>query len=162
MTYSVYKLQKHHDLKNFDCNIDVLNAWLRTQARQAESKLFSSTYVLAESADSPKVLGFITMAMRGQIFSKDLPAELAKRQPATVPAYTLARLAVDKAAQGQRCGEQLLVFSLQLAKKLSSHAGGAFLVVDAKDGAVAFYEKYGFKASPSDPLLLFYRLDAAP
>lgn len=162
MTYSVYKLQKHHDLRNFDCGIDVLNAGLRTQARQAESKLLSSTYVLAESADSPKVLGFITMAMRGQIFSKDLPAELAKRHPATVPAYTLARLAVDKVAQGQRCGEQLLVFALQLAKELANRAGGAFLVVDAKDGAAAFYEKYGFKARPSEPLLLFYRLDATP
>lgn len=162
MTYSVYKLQRHHDLKNFDCNNNVLSIWLRTQARQASSKRLSSTYVLAESANSPKVLGFITISMRGQIFSTDLPPELAKRQPATVPAYTLARLAVDKTAQGRRCGEQLLVFAVALATKLASQAGGAFLVVDAKDGVASFYTKYGFEACPSDPLLLFYRLDAMP
>ena len=58
----------------------------------------------------------------------------------------LARLAVDSRVRGRGLGEQLLRFTLGLALRMADDYGCVGLVVDAKPGAEAFYERYGFRA----------------
>jgi predicted N-acetyltransferase YhbS len=61
-----------------------------------------------------------------------------------LPVLRLARLAVDRSAQGQGLGVQLLQFVLRLAMEMADAYGCVGVVVDAKPDAFAFYAKYGF------------------
>ena len=68
----------------------------------------------------------------------------------------LGRLAVDKPYQGKGLGELLLVDALTRAQRIYAKAGGIGLFVNAIDEqAAAYYQRFGFDASPDNPLLLF-------
>jgi GNAT superfamily N-acetyltransferase len=68
----------------------------------------------------------------------------------------LARLAVDKSAQGLRLGETLLLDALQRSLDLSQRLGIHAVEVDAIDEtAAAFYAKYGFSPLIDDPPHLY-------
>jgi len=56
-------------------------------------------------------------------------------------------MAVDKKHKGKGLEELLLVDALRKLLQVSDEVGFPFVIVDAKDGAKAFYEKiwiYGF------------------
>ncbi|MHC4973772.1 MAG: GNAT family N-acetyltransferase [Planctomycetota bacterium] len=100
-----------------------------------------STYVADEDG---RILGYATVAP-GQLEFEDLPQARRKKLPRyPLPVLRLARLAVDLAAQGQRVGTTLLRFVFRLALRLADEYGCAGVVVDAKPGAVSFYEGLGF------------------
>jgi len=102
-----------------------------------------TTYVAVEAA---RIVGYATVAP-AQIEVEGLPAGLRRKLPRyPLPVLRLARLAVDEAAQGQGVGSALLRFVFQLALRLAAELGCAGVVVDAKPGAVAFYEGLGFFA----------------
>ena len=62
------------------------------------------------------------------------------------PILLLARLAVDRAYQGQGRSRTLLRFAFRRAVRLAAQVGCIGVVVDAKPGAVALYQRYGFEA----------------
>jgi len=100
-----------------------------------------STYVAVAEAG---LLGYVTIAP-AHLEVERLPATVRKKLPRyPIPVLRLARLAVDEAAQGQGVGRELLRFVLQLALHLADGFGCAGVVVDAKVGAVPFYERFGF------------------
>ena len=91
-----------------------------------------------------RVLGFATVAA-AHIEIDGLPAAARKKLPRyPLPVLRLARLGVDRPAQGQGLGVQLLRFVLQLALGMADTYGCVGVIVDAKTDAVAFYAKYGF------------------
>ncbi len=99
------------------------------------------TYVAAEGG---RILGFTTVAP-GHVEIEGLPAATRHKLPRyPLPVLRLAHLAVDRPAQGQGLGGQLLRFVLQLATRMVSDFGCTGVVVDAKRDAVAFYAKHGF------------------
>jgi ribosomal protein S18 acetylase RimI-like enzyme len=68
----------------------------------------------------------------------------------------LARLAVDRSAQGQGLGEALLLDALARCLEISEELGSFAIEVDAIDeSAKAFYRKYGFVALQDSDLHLF-------
>jgi GNAT superfamily N-acetyltransferase len=94
--------------------------------------------------EAGRILGYATVAP-GDIEIDSLPVAARKRLPRyPLPVLRLARLAVDESAQGQGLGGQLLRFVLQLAARMSGEYGCVGVSVDAKPGAIDFYEKYGF------------------
>jgi GNAT superfamily N-acetyltransferase len=67
------------------------------------------------------------------------------------PAVKIARLAVDRRYQKKGIGRQLVEFSLGVARdEISSTVGCRFVVLDAKQKSVSFYEKAGFRTINSD------------
>jgi len=90
-----------------------------------------------------------------------LPPELAKPlQHYPVPAVLLGRLAVDRAYQGRRLGELLLLDAARRVVRASAAIAVYALVVDAKnEEARSFYERYGFRRFPDAPSRLFLTLD---
>ncbi len=99
------------------------------------------TYVAVEDQH---VLGFATVAA-AQVEIDGMPPAARQRLPRyPLPVLRLARLAVDRSAQRQGLGLQLLRFVLQLSRRMSDNYGCVGVVVDAKPDAVAFYAKYGF------------------
>jgi len=68
----------------------------------------------------------------------------------------LARLAVDRSAQGSGLGKALLKDALLRTAQASEIAGIRALLVHAKDDeAKVWYERFDFEASPTDPYHLF-------
>ncbi|MEB0141209.1 MULTISPECIES: GNAT family N-acetyltransferase [unclassified Undibacterium] len=143
-----------HDRETFDCGNEALNSFFKNVAGQHDSKSVSKTFVIADDEDRARVAGFYTLAMRKLTPKEQLPPEIAKRLPASLPGITLARLAVDKNYQRRGVGEDLLLSAMSRAKKVSHEIGGFALFVDAKDGVAEFYKNYGFTPLPSNPLIL--------
>ncbi len=72
-----------------------------------------------------------------------------------VPAMRIGRLAVDRSAQGEGLGGQLLRHALERALELSRDVGMCIVLVDALDeNAKRFYEKFGFLSLIELPLSL--------
>lgn len=155
-------LAKAHEIANFDCGNPELNHWLKTTARQHQKNNTSRTLVLIEEQRPALVQGFVTMAIR-DVTSKDaLPAAMAKKLPTNVAGYTLARLAVSVDAQQRGYGERLLFEAMERVCQASRLVGGFAMFVDAKDGAVDFYKKYGFVQLPSEPDILVLPISSMP
>jgi len=109
---------------------------------------------------SGKIAGYYGLSAAS--FEKDeLPPSVAKRLPHySVPAAILGRLAVDNAYQGHGLGETLLLDAIRRVVRAGATLAVYAIVVDAKnDRAVAFCERYGFRAFASDHRRLFLPLE---
>jgi ribosomal protein S18 acetylase RimI-like enzyme len=163
-SFEFHLLDKSFDRATFDCGNIILNSYLTTHARQAQSKGFNRTYVAIVTDDADKVVrGYYSISM-GQINLSALPEELTKSLPIhPVPVGRIARLAVDKSMQGQGLGKELLVNALRRIRDASESIGAYAVVVDAKDNsAKRFYEKFEFIAFVNDPLSLFLPIKSIP
>lgn len=163
MTQFVTALDKTHEVKDFHCGTVALDAWLQQTARQHQANSISQTFVLVDDRAPSVILGFYALTLRGLTSSEELPPEIAKRLPRTVPGITLARLAVRKSEQGKNYGEELLVDAMIRARNAAKGVGGWGFFVDAKnEQAASFYRKYGFMQLPSNPLILVMPFASMP
>ncbi|MGA8513698.1 MAG: GNAT family N-acetyltransferase [Burkholderiaceae bacterium] len=153
MPIPIALLAAQHVRSGFDCGDTALNEFLQRQAGQLARKGYGKTYV-ALATDAATVLGFVTLGV-GQVETTQFPSTLKlPRYPA--PVLRIGRLAVDRAAQGQGIGQQLMAFALQLSLEFSQQVGLYAVVVDAKhEKAKAFYSALGFIATLDDPLCLY-------
>ena len=148
-------ISTEHDRAKFDCGSPELNAYLNNIARQHMVKGISRTFVLTESEGSSRIIGFYSLCAC-EIASEKMPKAFAKKYPRKIPAAKLARLAVDKAYQGNGFGSVLLVDSFKRIIAVSENLGIVGFFVDAKDDmAVSFYMKFGFIQLPDSPYELF-------
>ncbi|KQQ47219.1 hypothetical protein ASF61_00755 [Duganella sp. Leaf126] len=161
-TVKIEALGKLHEIANFDCGSAALNQWLKTTARQHQKNNTSKTFVLVEEQSPTVPQGFMTMAIRNLTPSGDLPAAMAKKLPANVAGYTLARLAVSVHAQKRGYGERLLFEAMERVCLASRLVGGFAMFVDAKDGAADSCKKYGFVELPSKPDVLVLPIASMP
>jgi ribosomal protein S18 acetylase RimI-like enzyme len=138
----IESLNDRHDRAAFDCGVEPLDRYFRTQAGQDVRKRVASCFVLTEgSGGSP--IGFYTLAAMS-IELTGLPSALAKRLPRypKVPAVLMGRLAVDAQHRRRGFGELLLLDAI--SRSLRSEIAAYAFVVDAKDdAAAAFYGAYG-------------------
>lgn len=134
-----------HDRNRFDCGIEALNNYLRVMANQQAKKDNTRTFVLEDAKDETQVIGFYTLTLT-PIDLKALPAALQKKHQSSTSGGLIARLAVDQRYKGQGFGEWLLIDALKKLAQASDTVGFPLVLVDAKDGAKAFYENYGFTA----------------
>ncbi|MBK8597111.1 MAG: GNAT family N-acetyltransferase [Holophagales bacterium] len=124
-------------------NID-LDRFFRRFAGQNQFRHYVGVTYVAVDGDS--ILGFVTVAAASIELASVSPAA-RKRLPAyPLPVLRLARLAVDEEAKGQGIGSALLRHSFLLAREMAGRLGCVGVVVDAKEDALPFYERYGFEA----------------
>lgn len=135
-------LRAEDDRSAFGSGDEALDWFFRKYAGQNQFRHYLGVTYIA--VDGARPLAFATVAP-GQIEIEDLPATLVKKVPRyPLPILRLARLAVDRAAQSQGLGTELLRFVCRLAAKMADEYGCVGVVVDAKPHAVKFYTKYGF------------------
>src|SRR4051794_6762095 len=104
-------LDRTHDRDRFTCGKGPLDDFIRRLVSQYEKRNLGRTYVAARPAERT-VCGYYTLAS-GAIEFQDLPQPSARKLPKhPVPVILLARLAVDRSAQGQGLGEALLLDAL--------------------------------------------------
>ncbi|WP_262360835.1 GNAT family N-acetyltransferase [Vibrio cholerae] len=75
-----------------------------------------------------------------------LPDKLQKKHQSSTSGGLIARLAVDDRYKGKGFGEWLLIDALRKLLAASDSVAFPVVIVDAKDGAKHFYERYGFQA----------------
>jgi GNAT superfamily N-acetyltransferase len=145
----IEKLTRTHAVDGFDCGTPALNRFLERYALQSQQADASRTYV---ALDGTEVIGFYTLVV-GEVAHADAPARIVKglaKYP--VPVVVLARLAVSHARHGQGIGAGLLKDALVRIVAAADHAGIRAVAVHAKDDvARAFYERFHFVRSPTDP-----------
>jgi GNAT superfamily N-acetyltransferase len=148
-TGSPERLSAQHDLSVFDSGEPALDDWLRRRAGRNETSGASRTYLVCAGC---KVVGYYTLAT-GAIAHADAPGRIRRNMPDPVPVMLLGRLAVDKALHGRGVGTGLLRDAVLRVVRAAEIAGiRAILVHAISEEAKRFYEKYGFVASPVDPL----------
>ena len=82
--------------------------------------------------------------------------------PDPVPVMVTGRLAVDQTAQGQALGPALLRDAVLCTPQAAEIAGiRAILVQAISERAKRFYGKWGFTASPVEPITLMITLAEA-
>jgi GNAT superfamily N-acetyltransferase len=153
------RLNDEYDLSTFDCSEPTLNEWLTGQARRAHESGTARTWVWAAPGDL-KVVAYYsvcpTVVDREQI-SGNLAGGFTK-----IPAYLLARLALDVSLHGQGLGSDLLVDALSLMVKGAMDLGGRLIVVDAiDDKAAAFYQHHDFQPVKGNPHRLVIKVATA-
>lgn len=155
MPLVIEKLRRDHVVEGFDCGKEPLNRFLVRFALQSQLANSSQTYL---AVSGPEVVGFYTLVF-GEVAFEDAPERLRKgvaRHP--VPLMILARLAVSTAWTGKGIGSGLLKDAMTRTLAASDIAGLRAFAVHAKDEARAFYRRYDFIESPSDPMHLFVLL----
>ena len=135
--------KKGHDRKGFDCGIDALNNYLRMMANQQDKKDNTRTFVLEDINKPKNIIGYYTLTMTSLDLSI-LPEQLQKKHSNAQSAGLIARLAVDQQYFKQGYGELLLIDALNKLLLASETVAFPLVIVNAKNGAVEFYKKFGF------------------
>jgi len=134
-----------HDRNRFNCGIEALNNYLKVIASQQAKKDNTRTFVLEDDSDNSHVIGFYTLTMT-PIDLQALPDKLQKKHQSSTSGGLIARLAVDDRYKEKGFGEWLLIDALTKLLAASDSVAFPVVIVDAKDGAKHFYERYGFQA----------------
>lgn len=149
----IEKLATGHDVSHFDCGKDALNRFLQRFALANQKANAAQTYVLSRSG---LVVGYHSLAV-GAVEHDSAPRRVGQGLARhAVPVMLLARLAVDRSAQGRGLGKALLKDAILRTAQAADIAGIRALLVHAKDEeARAWYERFDFEPSPTDPFHLF-------
>ena len=145
-----------HRLDDFECGEAVLDDWLKRRALANQSSGASRTFVATDQ--DARVCGYYAMAA-GAVSHQLATSGVRRNMPDPIPVMVLARLAVDRRAQGLHLGAALLQDAVNRAVAVAQNAGVRALLVHALHvKARQFYEHYGFQPSPTHPMTLMLRL----
>jgi GNAT superfamily N-acetyltransferase len=145
-----------HLLDDFDCGEAMLDDWLKRRALSNQAGGASRTFVVAD--EDGRVRGYYALAA-GAVSHQLATSGVKRNMPDPVPVMVLARLAVDRRAQGLHLGAALLRNAVLRAVAVSQHAGvRALLGHTLHEKARQFYEHHGFQPSPTHPMTLMLRL----
>lgn len=151
-------LGEAHELDLFDSGQDVLDDWLRRRARANQVSGASRTYVIC---DTRRVIGYYCLSS-GALAGAGAPGALKRNMPDPIPMAILGRLAIDRNWQVKGLGAAMLQDSVLRAGQAAHIMGIRGLLVHAISAeAKAFYEYYGFAASPNNPMTLVLSLKIA-
>jgi GNAT superfamily N-acetyltransferase len=137
-------ISKSHNREAFDCGEAALNEFLQRYARKSHELGGAKTFLAIDDAGDKAILGYYSLSAASIAYAR--APELIRRGLARheVPAFRLARLAVDLKVQGQGLGGQLLLSAGRRCLLASAEVGGVAMLVDAKNPRVAaWYTTYG-------------------
>jgi GNAT superfamily N-acetyltransferase len=152
---------KRHDREAFDCGEAALNEFLQRYARKSHEMGGAKTFLAIDGADNKTILGYYSLSPASIAYART--PEFIRRGLARhdVPAFRLARLAVDLKVQGQGLGGQLLLSAGKRCLLASAEVGGVAMLIDAKNTkAAAWYASYGALTLLDAPLSLVLPLTA--
>jgi len=150
---------KRHDREAFDCGETALNEFLQRYARRNHEMGGAKTFLAIGDADNKTILGYYSLSPASIAYART--PELVRRGLARhdVPAFRLARLAVDLKAQRQGLGGQLLLSAGKRCLLVSAEVGGVAMLIDAKNStAAAWCASYGALPLLDAPLSLLLPL----
>ena len=134
----------------------MLDEWLKRRALANQVSGASRTFVVTDR--DARVYGYYALAA-GAVSHRLATGSVRRNMPDPIPVMVLARLAVDRRAQGIKLNNALLQDAVNRAVTVAQNMGVRALLVHAlHERAKSFYEYFGFQPSPVDPLILMLRL----
>lgn len=157
MNLSLVSISKKLQKAPFDCGYPVLNEYYRLYSVKNDRMSIGKTFVAVDENEC--VIGYETLAS-AQVEARSLPEAIQAKLPRyPVPAFRIAKLAVDTRYQGAGVGAWLLRQAFEKALSVSQDVALYAVIVDAIDEkAKGFYTKYGFESFDEYPLTLFLPL----
>ena len=155
-----------YDFAAFDCGAEAYNRWLTESAQAAVKAGTAGVYLLLEQRpESPaRVVGYYAISPTG-IVRDELPRAASGGSPDPVPAFLLAKLALDRSLQGDKnalWGTQLVVNALRRILEAANVSGGRVIVVDADNAdLIPFYASHSFLPTKSNRLRLYMKVATA-
>lgn len=150
MSYLTVPLDTKHDRENFSCGKQILDNYIKQQAKQDVKRKLSACFVLIDK-ETEKISGYYTLSSNS-ISNDSIPDSFKKKLPKSylsIPTILIGRFAINKNFQGKGIGRFLLIDSLKRCYDTSNSIGAFAVVVDPLDvEAERFYEKYGFIKLP--------------
>lgn len=148
-----------HDAAAFDCGHAGMNDWLIRHAHPARQMGTAHTFVLAKGS---RIRAYHSL-VAGSIARAVIPHGLGHGSPDVIPAWVVARLAVDLREQGRGTGMAALADALgRLVTASDTGPAARFVIVDAIDSrAFRFYESMGFVAAPGQAGRLVMKMSTA-
>lgn len=142
---------------DFDSGEESLDRFLADRALTNHLADLGRCYVCVD-ADTDKIIGYYTLSAVA-VEHADLPGKVRRNAPNPVPAVLMGRLAIDTKAQGSGLGRFLVRDAILSTLAAADRIGVRILLVHAlHEQAATFYEKLGFKPSPTDQLHLYLLL----
>ncbi len=153
------RLDEQHGLSQFDCGVTSLNQWLSGRAREAQARGTAATYVWT-AVGASRVVAYYVIAPH-QVRREQVSSAMAVGTT-VIPAYLLARLALDVAWHGQGLGAELLHDAMDRIVTAADAVSGRLIVVDAiDDTATAFYRHHDFQPVCDNPHRLVIKVSTA-
>jgi len=144
-----------HELAAFDSGVPSLDDRLKRRARANQSGGATRTFVVAEAQSRHRLLRCCLRRDRRRQCVRQVPAQYA----GPIPVALLARLAIDRAWQGQGLGRALFRDCAARIVHAADTLGIRGIIVHAiSEQAKPFYLAIGFEPSPLDPMLLMVTL----
>ena len=148
-----------HDRLRFESGVPALDEYLQRLADQHRRKGISAAYVLVDSSEPAKILGYYTLSAAEVDVARLADADRKRLPRYPVPCFRMGRLACRADQQGRGLGKLLVGCALDRCLKARTQIAAYALIVDAKDtNARAFYEHYGFKSLVDRALTLYLPL----
>lgn len=145
-----------HQLEQFESGVASLDEWLRHRAAANQASGASRTFVLCSNVS---VIGYYSLAASSVTHSV-ATSRVRRNMPDPVPAVVIGRLAIDRRWQGKGLGGDLLRDAvLRVATAAEAIGVRAILIHALDDNAKAFYERFGFRVSPLEPLTLMITIE---
>jgi ribosomal protein S18 acetylase RimI-like enzyme len=162
VTFAIEELEaKRHNRTGFDCGVEPLNRYLKTQAGQHRVKGIATTFVLVDSDRPSCILGYYSLSAASLAFERLTETDRKGLPAYPVPAVRIGRLATSVSARGQGLGALLLQNALKRILQARNTLGVHAVIVEAKDlAAEGFYRKYGFRLCDSQSRQLYLPLGA--
>lgn len=152
------KLNSSHQVDSFDSGHPQLDDWLKRRALKNELSGASRTYVVCVDE---VVIAYYCLA-NGAVAQTAATSRVRRNMPDPIPVMVIGRLAVDRHWQGQGIGRALLRDAMLRTLQAAEIAGIRAVLVHAISAeAKQFYQKYGFTASPIDPMTLMVKVSDA-
>ena len=148
-------LSVEHIVSEFECGVPSLDEWLKRRAQGNQVSGASRTYVASEGQ---RVIGYYCLSS-GALTLIDSPGPLRRNMPDPVPMAIFGRLAVDQTGRGKGLGVALLRNAVRRTMEAREIIGIRGLIAHAISAeAKEFYERFGFVASPTQPMTLVLSL----
>ncbi len=133
MELKIVNLEKKYDKSKFTCGYELLDNYIRKQAKQEVNRDLSACFVLIDENDIVK--GYYTLSansIKREEFSDDLVKKLLPSY-SELPTILLGRLAIDESIKGNGYGEKILLDALNRSLTISESMGSIAVVVDPID-----------------------------
>lgn len=146
-----------HTTTGFDSGEASLDGYLAHRALTNHLTDLARCYVCVDG-ETDRIIGYYTLSAVA-VEHAQLPGRVRRNAPDPVPAVLLGRLAVDRKAQGTGLGRLLVRDAVLSTLAAADRIGVRVLLVHAlHERAAAFYDRFGFRPSPTDPLHLYLLL----